>query len=269
MIIDVVEFIDQAYDKFEEIKNKWIDTIDFNKHDSFSGYDVKYGKDISILFSDKSMFSSSVLRHIDANKCLFTVLKNRLLAKTKSQDYTLYYYDRDDKLILSEFVVDAFCKQRTYYMSNNIESVQISYFIMSTEYGQQKRYFDSVEYAVYDNNHRIIKCETYVNQSKQPYGVSVSGEYYMYEHNEGKLIKAVKYEDYNQNFMKNEIMRTLCPDLIINPYVYEYDFEYDQNHIFCQKVRKYSSNENKIDRYELHRDELIKLRNNGVNCFGV
>lgn len=69
MIISVVEFIEQSYDKFEKLKNKWTETIDSNKYDNLNEYYVKYGKDMSIHYSDKAMFSSSVLRHIDANKC--------------------------------------------------------------------------------------------------------------------------------------------------------------------------------------------------------
>lgn len=266
MLITVNEFIEQAYDKYNELKYKYIDTLDWEKYSDYSGYEVKYGKDTSILFSDKPMFSASILRHIDANKCLFSKLFKKIPKSSKPQEYTAYYYD-NEKLIMSEFKLDAYSKQITFYISNdNNEKVQITFFIMPNENGQPQKHLSSLEYSVYDDN-KLIKCETYINQSKPPYGISVYGEYYQYENS--KLIKAIKYDNYNSNFKMDAVMKELCPTLVINPYIYEYEFEYLDNSVFCQKTRKHSQNENNTNRYELKRAVLNDLSDNGVACFGM
>ncbi len=267
-MIDVNEFIAQSNDKFEKLKRMCIDTIDWDKYDNTNEYNIKYGKDISIIASDKQMFSASILRHIDVNKCLFSKLHNNLPKRSLKQNYTLYYFDNNDKLIMSEYLLDDLTKQLIFYISNGNENIQIKYFIMPDENGQQKKYFSAAEYALYDSENKVIKCETYIIRSKPPYGISAYGEYYKYD-DEGKLIRAIKYDDYNKKFKMDAAIKELCPELVINPLIFEYDFEYEQDHIFCQKTRKYSRNENKIKRFELNISELIKLSDNGVDCFGI
>lgn len=266
MFITVNEFIEQAYTKYNELKCQFIDTINWEKYLNYNEYTIKYCKDNSIIFSDKPMFSASILRHIDANKCLFSKLIKKP-SSLKSQEYTSYYYDDNGKLIMSEFQIDIYTKQTTYYINNNNENVQITFFIMPNEKMQLQKYFFSLEYSVYDDNNRLTKCETYIRQAKIPFGISVYGEYYQY--NGFKLIKAIKYDDYNKNFKMNAIMKEFCPTIVINPCIYEYYFEYLQNAIFCKKIRKYSQNEDSINQYELKKTELIKLASNGVSCFGI
>ena len=268
MFITVNEFIEQAYTKYNELKCQFIDTINWEKYLNYNEYTIKYCKDNSIIFSDKTMFSASILRHIDANKCLFSRLMKKP-SSLKPQEYTSYFYDDNGKLIMSEFQMDIDTKYTTYYINNNNnnENVQIAFFIMPNEKRQLKKYFSSLEYAVYDNNNRLTKCETYISRPKPPYGISVYGEYYQY--NGFKLIKAIKYDDYNKNFKWSALMKEFCPTIIINPCIYEYYFEYLQDAILCKKIRKYSQNEDSINQYELKKAELIKLANNGVSCFGI
>lgn len=272
MEIDVYEFIERSEHRFSELKHKWIDTIDLEEYNDSSRYTVKYGKDISITSSDKPMFSASILRHIDLNKSLFSRLYKNLPKKSNPGVYTSYFYNDEGHLIMSEFVIDVYSKQRTYFLCTDNENVQITYFIFQNKNGQSHKSFYSVEYALYDADKKLLACETYVNLFKPPYGISASGEYYKYDDTNGRLIAAVKFEDYNKNFINSDVDR-ICkqavPDLVINPHEYNYLFEYNQGQVFCNKIKRYTYSQDKIYQYELNAEELTKLSNNGVICFGV
>lgn len=148
-----------------------------------------------------------------------------------------------------------------------MKKIWLRFFVMNNERGLPKVYFSAFERTVYDDKGRTLECEFYENKSSPPYGTAASAEYYEYEVT--TLIKAVKYEDYNTNFKPHKVLFEICPTLIINPYIFEYSFEYSEGSVFCEKKHKYSGEEDNIKRYELNKGELLKLSKYGADCFGI
>lgn len=266
MLIDINNFVEKINSELNKKDGKWVDYIDLEKYRIRNQYTVKYGKDESFILYGKDMFSYGILRHIDANKCLFSALHRQMPKKSRNEEYTAFYYD-DEHLVMSEFKMPGYGSRITFYLCGENEKNQIAVFIMNNERNLPKVYFSTFEHSIFDDENRIVSNEFYENQSSDPYGVTASAEYYEYDGT--VLTNAIKYENYNKNFKPHSALKEICPTLIINPCIYEYAFEYSNNSVFCEKKHRYSQTENVIKKYELKNVELLKLLKNGVDCFGV
>lgn len=114
MLIDVNEFIEKTNKNLNTVREKQNGFIDLEKYKNRSQYTVKIGKDISFNYCDRDMFSGSILRHIDANKCLFSALHRQLPKRANKAEYTLFYYE-GERLIMSEFNMPGYGSRVTFY----------------------------------------------------------------------------------------------------------------------------------------------------------
>lgn len=261
MLIDVNKFKENADENFGKIRDNFIARCDWDIYKGKEKFTVKFGKDISFSLSGKNMFGGDILRHADHNKCLFSPLHEKLSPRAK--DYTFYYFD-GDRLVLSEFPMSGYGSRITFYLYDNNAKDLMTFFVMNNERGMLSPSFSELVHSVYDDENRIVSCVFFNNKSGD---VSASGEYYEYEG--ARLIGAVKFEEYSKDCKPDKVILEICPTLIINPFIYEYNFEYTGSAVFCEIIRKYSREEDKAKRFELKNAELAGLKKYGVDCFGI
>lgn len=250
------------YEKFLTITKSYNSKLD---HEIFSkNLNVGYAKDTAI-FYDKNMFSKSLLHHINAKKCLIKRISKKLPNNANPNDYTLFYFDSNNKLLYSSFKIDENRKMVTVFFDDR---VQIEYYVTKNDYGKECFSIISAEINEFDDNNKIIKCETFQNEKKSPFGTSISCEYYYYD--KENLAKIECYMNYNPNFYTerfNSFRRLYCPDRIINPEKYTYLFEKSNEDILVKKIHHFSETEDHIVNLLLTRKEINKLKSNGINCF--
>lgn len=280
---DIKDFIDNSELKLNKLMKEWIGPLDMDSYTDKTQFDVKYvNGEKTAKSSDRSLFSGSILRHIDAGKCLYSRLYNNIPKKADKRNYTSVFF-KADELVMSEFSIDT-VKEVTFYLDRSNEKLQAVFFVRNNENNQPQRYinpldiydlangskpqqkhFYSFDYSVYDDKNRLVSNELYEKQYGFPYGVTVTGEYY--EYSGEKLIYAVKYRNYNENYYNDCTL--IQPGVFFNPEIYYYDFEYTDDAVFCSMTRKYSPNEDHSKRFEPDISELRKLSKYGVRCFGV
>lgn len=248
------------YGKFLMITESYNNRLD---HELFSKkYNIGYAKDISNIYYNKNMFSKSLVHHFNAKKCLIKKILKKLPDTANPSEYTVYYFDSDNNLVYSSLKIDETKRIVTVFFD---KCVQIEYVV--TKKNDDKECFSilSAEINEFDSNNNIIKCETFKNKKKHPYGTSISGEYYYYDNN--RLAKIESFVNYNPNFNLNSFIKSYCPDRIINPEKYTYLFEKNNEDILVKKIHYYSKTENRSEELLLKKNEIIKLQSNGINCF--
>ncbi|MDE7295465.1 MAG: hypothetical protein K2N72_13665 [Oscillospiraceae bacterium] len=259
MLIDVNKFKENADESFGKIRDNFIARCDWDIYRGREKFTVKFGKDISFSLSGRNMFGGDILRHADYNKCLFSPLHGKL--SPRSKEYTFYYFD-GDRLVSSEFPMPGYGSRITFYLYDNNAKYLVTFFVMNNERGMPSPSFSELVHSVYDDENRIVSCEIFNNKTGS---VSASREYYEYE---GKrLIRAVKFEEYSRDYKPDKVMLEICPTLIINPFIYKYNFEYAEAAVFCEIIRKYSREEDTSKRFELKNAVLAGLKKYGVDCF--
>ncbi len=248
------------YEKFLMLTESYNSRLD---HELFSkNLNVGYAKDTSYIYYNKNMFSKSLLHHINAKKCLIKRISKKLPEKANPNEYTLYYFDSDNKLLYSSLKIDERRKIVTVFFD---ECVQIKYYVTKNTRDEESFSLLSAEINEFDDNNNIIKCETFKNEKKPPYGTSISCEYYYYDNE--ILSKIESFEDYNPNFTLDSFIKSYCPDRIINPEKFTYLFEKNNEDILVKKIRHYSESENRIEDFLFKRKEINRLKSNGINCF--
>lgn len=253
---------DLLYEKFLMITGTYNNRLD---HGLFSkNLNVGYSKDTANIYYNKNMFSKSLLHHINAKKCLIKRISKKLPEKSNPNEYTLYYFDSDNKLLYSSLKIDEYRKMVTVFFD---KYVQIEYLGTKNIRGEESFEIISAEINEFDDNDNIIKCETFKNEKKPPYGTSISCEYYYYD--DERLAKIESFENYNSNFALDSLIRFACPDRIINPEKFTYLFEKSNEDILVKKIRHYSESENRIENFLFKRKEINRLKSNGINCFDL
>ena len=251
---------DLLLEKYSAIKEMYIDKLDY----SFLSkpYSIAYAKDSSYIYYDKNMYSHSLLHHFNAKKCMFKRLMKKLPQNANPDEYTAFYFDSDNKLIFSSLKLDDNRRNITVYFDENI---QINY--LATKNSDNKECFNilSVEVSEYDNNN-IIKCETFKNVLRQPYGISISIEYYNYSND--KLTEIESYENYNRNFVLNDTIKMFCPDRIIHPEHYKYQLIPKNDDILIKKIHYFSEKDSRIEELLFKQKEILKLKSKGIECLG-
>lgn len=281
------EFVDNSKEKYNKLKEEYIDNIDWSIYKDRTGLTVKYGNDHSIECSGRAAFSGSILRHIDANKCLYSKMYNKIPERADKRNYGAYYFD-PDTLVMSEFVLGN-TKEIVFYLNEPCQKIQAGFFVtdkntfgengtytnlditdtLTESDGALRKILYYADHSVYDNMNRLVSSELYQNIFQPPYGMTASGEYY--EYSGERLVHAVKYHEYNKNNYINSpsYLRADAPYIYCNPEIYYYDFEYGGGNIVCQKNRKRTPDETVSRQYELKNTELKKLLRHGINCFGI
>lgn len=257
-LIEKYNFLYKQY--FTECKEK-LNDIQKSNLNLFYSKSYRYGEVGDI-------FSNSILRHIDAGKCLYKQPSAKIRKGVDVNDYYMLYYDSNHKLVMSEPVYSHHFKLVTIYFDKNI---QITYSVdddgSTPQFSPQ---FRSMEYTEYNNGH-IGSCEKFSQQYNSPYGVEISGEYYKYDGL--KLISAIRIENYNtayEPFQHPALSLGFIPGRIINPDIFCYDFEYDNpEKLICKKTQRYTSECNKENTITLAMSEIEKLSKFGLNCFGL
>ncbi len=243
------EFIEEIRLRSEALCKKYSE-IDISKYKE-KICSALYGK-------DSRMFSRSILRHIDENKCLFKRLSSKLKENQNANDYAKFYFDEHESLIMSEVLLPYEQSVVTVYID---EKIQATYL-----YANKKCSLYSLECCEYDTDGKLLSCETYSVLFKPPYGIRVDSEYYTYRDN--LLLNAVKLENFNANFKLNEMMKALSPKRIINPDIYEYVFIYE-NEVLCKKTYKFAEDNYLEETINLKKSELDKLKKHDIDCFGI
>ena len=248
------------YEKFFKLTESYNSKLD---HEFFiKKFYVGYAKDSAYIFYNKNMFSKSILHHVDAKKCLIKKILKKIPANTDPNEYTIYYFDSNNKLLYSSLGIDTLRKIVTVYFD---ECVQIEYLVTKNSFGEEIFDILSAEINEFDDNKKIIKCEVFKNEKKSPYGTSISIEYYFYDNE--RLSKVENYMNYNPNFILDSIVKMYCPNRIINPEKYTYLFKNNNDDILVKKIHHYSETEERIENLSLKRKEIEKLKSNGFNCF--
>lgn len=246
---------DLLHEKFLMITGSYNNRLN---HELFSkNLNVGYAKDTAYAYYDKNMFSKSLLHHINAKKCLIKRISKKLPEKANPNEYNLYYFDSDNKLLYSSLKIDENCKTITVFFD---KCVQIEYLVTKNYRGEESFSVLSAEINEFDDNNNIIKCETF-----KKYGTSISCEYYYYD--KERLAKIESFENYDPNFALDRLIRFACPDRIINPEKFTYLFEKNNEDILVKKIRHYSESENRIEDFLFKRKEINRLKSNGINCF--
>ncbi|MBQ6213288.1 MAG: hypothetical protein IJJ57_10415, partial [Ruminococcus sp.] len=112
------------YEKFFKLTESYNSKLD---HEFFiKKFYVGYAKDSAYIFYNKNMFSKSILHHVDAKKCLIKKILKKIPANADPNEYTIYYFDSNNKLLYSSLGIDTLRKIVTVYFD---ECVQIEYLV--------------------------------------------------------------------------------------------------------------------------------------------
>lgn len=250
---------DLLLEKYSTIKELYANKLDYSIFSKT--YNIAYAKDLSYIYYDKNMYSHSLLHHFNAKKCLFKRLMKKLPQNANPDEYTAFYFDSDNNLLFSSLRLDDNRRNITVFFDENI---QIEY--LATKNSDSKECFSilTVEVSEYDSNNNIIKCETFKNVLRQPYGISISVEYYNYSDN--KLTEIESYENYNQNFVLNDTIKLFCPDRIINPEHYKYQLIHKNDDILIKKIHYFSKKDTRTEELLFKQKEILKLKSKGIEC---
>ena len=263
MLPDINEFKGNAETKFAALKEKYFDNINWDIYYKRDGYTVKYGKDISLQYSAAGSCSGGILRHIDANKCLYPHLYKAEPKGKDSCDYSRSYFDGEQRLVMSEYEVPGMAETVNLYIYDGSSIVQTGFTVMGDHKRRNVGYFGFIEHCILEDG-RVISCETFTNKKA---GITADGEYYEYEGS--RLARAVKYKQYCKNEKPAGIIFVNCPDRIINPEVFRYSFEYSGEKVICHIVNEFSASRSSERCFEFKQKEIAKLRRNGISCFDV
>ncbi len=246
----------EEYLTYKELYTNKLNCTLFSK-----SYNISYAKDTSYIYYGKNMFSRSLLRHFNAKKCLIKKLLKKLPRNANPNEYTAFYHDSENKLIFSELRLDDCKRNITVFFD---EYVQIECFVTKRPNGEEHFSILSLEICEYDDKN-LTKCITFTNKFRSPYGISISVEYYHYDNNQLTLIES--YENYNKNFILNNVVKAYCPDRIINPEHFEYSFIKNNDDLLVKKTHYFSKRDTHTEEIIFKKKEIFNLKSNGIECF--